>query len=89
MGLGLQQTVTVHLDGLIFPTRGPMWARWKEEDEAEKIKYIFFLIIGRYKPTKNCTKFTGTQRHIFHIQIEHHSNEMEHYNAHGRSIMDH
>jgi hypothetical protein len=36
-----KQTVTVHLDGLIFPTRGPMWARWKEKDEAEKIKYIF------------------------------------------------
>jgi hypothetical protein len=36
-----KQTVTVHLGGLIFPTRRPMWARWKEKDEAEKIKYFF------------------------------------------------
>jgi hypothetical protein len=31
---------------------------------------IFFQIIGRYKPTKICTKCTGTQKHIFHIQIQ-------------------
>ena len=55
-----KQTVTVHLGGLIFPTQRPMWARWKEKDEAGKIKF-FFQIIGRYKPTKICTKCTGTQ----------------------------
>ena len=83
-----KRAVTVHLGGLIFPTRGLMWARWKEKDEAEKLK-MYFLIIGRYKPTKICSKFTGTQKHIFHIQIEYYSNEMEHCKAHGRSIMDH
>jgi hypothetical protein len=62
-----------------------MWARWKEQDEAGKIKNK--LIIGRFKPTKICTKCTGSQKHMFHIQIGYYSNEMGHYKAHGRSIM--
>ena len=36
-----KQTVTVHVGGLVFPTQVLMWARWKEKDEAGKIKYFF------------------------------------------------
>jgi hypothetical protein len=65
--------------------------RWKEKDEAEKIKYFFSnnLPLQTDQNLHEVHRYhKNTYRVVFHIQIVYYSDEMGHYKARGRSIMD-
>ena len=50
---------------------------------------MFFQIIGRYQTDKNLREVHRYQKNIYSTsQVVYYSNEIEHYKAHGRSIMD-